>query len=144
MYRTPGMIPPSREGASLGDAVPLVIQFVPGTSLLREAELPQDLPIVQNGPPGTFVVFPQGLHVSLPTDQIVLTESSDTGVRVGFGGMSFTGLKNGCLTFHRVRDLQPEDKLSPDRSRLMLLDPAWITAVVISGTQVWPDGQTST
>ena len=124
--------------------VPLLIQFVPGTTLRRQSELLQGLHIMQNGPPGTFVVFPEGLHVSLPTDQIVVTESTDTGVRVGFGGMSFAGLENGRLTFHRVRDLQPEDRLSPDRSRLMLLDPAWVRAVVAFGTQVWPDSQTTT
>lgn len=48
--------------------LPLLIEFVAGTSLYRERDLAQSLPIVHNGPPGAFVVFPDGLRVSLPTD----------------------------------------------------------------------------
>jgi len=32
------------------------------------------LPIVQNGPPGTAIVFADGTKVPLPTDQIVFAE----------------------------------------------------------------------
>jgi epsilon-lactone hydrolase len=55
----------------------LLIDFVALTSLLREQDRPSTLPIIGNGPPGTFVLFPNGLKVSLPTDQIVFAD--DTG-----------------------------------------------------------------
>src|SRR5688500_13727792 len=46
--------------------VPLLIEFAPHTSLYRERELVSQLPIIRNGPAGTFLVFPGGLRVSLP------------------------------------------------------------------------------
>jgi len=46
--------------------VPLLIEFAPQTSLYRERDLVSHLPIVRNGPAGTFVVFPDGVRVSLP------------------------------------------------------------------------------
>src|SRR3954447_24028547 len=73
--------------------VPLVIVFAPGTSLYREQDLISHLPIVRNGPAGTFVVFPSGVRVSLPTDQVVSADERDGAARVGFGGMRFTGLR---------------------------------------------------
>ena len=57
--------------------VPLLIEFAPETSLYRERDLQSHLPIVQNGPAGTFVVFPSGERVSLPTDQIVFADDKD-------------------------------------------------------------------
>ena len=116
----------------------LLIEFVAPTSLFRETHRASALPIVGNGPPGTFVVFPDGLRVSLPTDQIVFADDSDGHARVGFGGMEFVGLEDGSLTFVRVRELWPEDQLSPARSHTMLLAQHWITAVVVSGHRVWP------
>lgn len=97
------------------------------------------MPIVGNGPPGTFVLFPDGLRVSLPTDQIVSADDAGGCVSVGFGGMAFAGLGGGRLVFQRVRELYSEDRLSPARSHTMLLDPAWVTAVWTDGQQVWPD-----
>jgi hypothetical protein len=41
--------------------VPLVIVFAPGTSLDRERDLISHLPIVRNGPTGTFVAFPSSV-----------------------------------------------------------------------------------
>src|SRR5688572_28512873 len=102
--------------------VPLVIAFVAGTSLLRESDLPQGLPIVRNGPPGTFVIFPEAFRVSLPTDQIVFAEERESGVCVGFGGMKYAGTEAQQLIFHRVRELHAEVQLSPARSRTMRLD----------------------
>src|SRR5262245_15550728 len=52
----------------------LEIEFARGTTILREADRPSHFPILRNGPPGTFVVFPHGLRVSLPTDQIVTSD----------------------------------------------------------------------
>ena len=60
---------------------PLVIEFITPSSLLREANRPSQLPIVGDGRPGTLVVFPHGLRVSLPTDQIVFTDEPGPCVR---------------------------------------------------------------
>ena len=119
--------------------VPLVVYFAAGTSLFREPELISQLPIVRNGPAGTFVIFPDGLRVSLPTDQIVTASKRVGRVRVGFGGMRFTGMKEGRLTFVRVRELRPEEQLSPDRSRIMTLEPSWVSSILVDGCVVWPE-----
>ena len=116
----------------------LLVDFVSPTSLHRESHRPSDLRIVGNGPPGTFVAFPHGLHVSLPTDQIVVAEDADGHARVGFGGMQFVGVEEGHLVFRRVRELVPEDQLSPSRSHTMRLDPCWVAAVSVDGRPVWP------
>jgi hypothetical protein len=117
---------------------PLRIEFAPGTSLYREADLVSQLPIVRNGPAGTFVVFPDGLRVSLPTDQIVFADDRGGRARVGFGGMRFTGMEGGRLTFLRVRELHPEAQLSPARSHVMTLDPSWVSSILVDGDAVWP------
>jgi hypothetical protein len=77
--------------------VPLLIDFAAPTSLLREQHRISTLPIVGNGPPGTFVLFSHGLSVSLPTDQIVFADDTGGHARVGFGGMRFVGLEAGRL-----------------------------------------------
>lgn len=117
---------------------PLIVEFARRTALLREVDRPSMLPIVGNGPPGTFVVFPDGLRVSLPTDQIVSADDSSGFVRVGFGGMAFVGVEGTDLVFARVREVLPESQLSPARSHRMQLDPAWVTAVFEHGRPVWP------
>jgi hypothetical protein len=118
-------------------SVHLLIEFVSGTRLFRESALAQGLPILQNGPPGTFVIFSTGLRVSLPTDQIVYTEDASLGARVAFGGMNFAGVEGGQLVFHRVREIHPEEQLSPARSRTMRLDTPWVRSVAVDGTTVW-------
>jgi hypothetical protein len=118
--------------------VPLRIDFAAPTTLLREQHRPSALPILGNGPPGTFVVFPHGLRVSLPTDQIVFADDSSGHVRVEFGGMEFVGLDEGQLTFIRVRELLPEDQLSPDRSHMMRLEPQWVAAISEDDRHIWP------
>ena len=119
-----------------GFEAPLVVAFAAGSALVREADRRSDLPIHRNGPPGTFVRLGT-TRISLPTDQIV--SASEAGaVVVGFGGMRFTGAKEGQLTFERVRDLWPEHLLSPTRSWRMTLDRAWVSAVRENGRQVWP------
>jgi len=117
--------------------IPLVIEFAPGARIHRERELPSHFPIHRNGPPGTFVVFDR-LHVSLPTDQIVFTDETDGAVKIGFGGFRFDGSRGGALVFSRVRDLLPEDQLSPDRSWTMTLDPLWVAAIDVDGVRAWP------
>jgi hypothetical protein len=120
--------------------IPLLIDFAAPTFLLREPDRPSALPIVGNGPPGTFVLLPNGLRVSLPTDQIVFADDRGGHARVGFGGMRFIGSEEGRLVFVRTRELLPEDQLSPARSHKMLLDPRWVAAISVDGRPVWPDG----
>ena len=118
--------------------IPLLIEFAEPTSILREQNRMSPLPIIGNGPPGTFVLFPNGLRVSLPTDQIVFADDSDGYARVGFGGMRFVGFQDGRLVFVRIRELFPEDQLSPARSHTMRLHPQWVTTISVAGSRVWP------
>jgi uncharacterized damage-inducible protein DinB len=120
--------------------VSLVIDFTAPSSLLRETHRPSQLPIVGNGPPGTFVIFPDGMRVSLPTDQIVSSDDRSGHARVELGGMRFAGVKEGRLAFVRFRELFPEDQLSPARSQTMLLEPQWVADVSMDGDPVWPAG----
>jgi hypothetical protein len=116
----------------------LLIEFARETRLHLEQDRPSHFRIHRNGPPGTFVVFPDGLRVSLPTDQVVLAEDSAEGARVGFGGMSFGGIEGGRLIFHRVRDLLPAEQLSPARSWTMTLEPEWVSSIHVERRRVWP------
>lgn len=120
---------------------PLVIEFVPGTRISRDpafVEFVSTLPIVQNGPSGTSVVFEDGARVPLPTDQIVFADDGDGAAHVGFGGMSFEGTDGGQLIFLRVRDLQPEEFLSPQRGRRMTIEPSMVASITADGRVVWP------
>ena len=117
--------------------IPLLIEFAAGTRIFREPDLARGLPILHNGPPGTFVTFPDGLRVSLPTDQIIYADDTGAGARIGFGGMSFAGIDADRLLFHRVREIHPEDQLSPARSRIMVLSMRWVTSLSIEGHEVW-------
>ena len=123
--------------------IPLLIDFAASTSLLREQHRTSTLLIIGNGPPGTFVLFPNGLRVSLPTDQIVFADDTGGRARVGFGGMRFVGSEDGHLVFVRIRELFPEDQLSPARSHKMLLDPQWVATISVDGLPVWPGGSPS-
>jgi hypothetical protein len=118
--------------------IPLIIDFSEPTSLLKEQDRPSALPIIGNGFAGTFVFFPNGLRVSLPTDQIVFADDGGGHVRVGFGGMRFIGTENARLVFVRERELYPADQLSPARSHTMRLDSAWVTGITVYGSRVWP------
>jgi len=118
-------------------AYPLLIEFVAGTRIVRDPEVVSKLPILHNGPPGTSVVFQDGTEVPLPTDQIVFTEDAGGAANVGFGGMSFEGLDGGDLVFLRVRDLQPEALLSPERGRRMTLEPRMVASIAVDGRVVW-------
>lgn len=117
---------------------PVLVEFIADTQLYREPAVVPKLPIVGNGPPGTFVIFGDGRKVSLPTDQIVFADDVGIGARVGFGGMSFAGIEDGYLVFHRVRELSPEAQLSPERSRRMTLAPHMVATVYVDGREVWP------
>lgn len=123
---------------SAHDGIPLLIEFAAPSSLFRETDRASLLPILGNGPPGTFVLFPDALRVSLPTDQVVFADDSSGRARVGFGGMRFTGMAGGQLVFVRVRELFPEEQLSPARSHTMRLDPAWVSALIVDGRKAWP------
>jgi len=119
------------------DDIPLLIDFTSQSSIVRERNRVSPLRIVGNGPPGTFVHFPNGLRVSLPTDQIVFADDSAGHARVGFGGMQYVGPEAGHLVFVRIRELLPEDQLSPDRSHTMRLDANWVAVVAEYGRPVW-------
>jgi hypothetical protein len=81
--------------------------------------------------------------VSLPTDQIVFADDTDGHARVGFGGMQFVGLEEGRLVFVRIREMLPEDQLSPARSHTMLLDSQRVASVSVDGRLVWTGGSQS-
>ena len=119
---------------------PLLIEFIAKTQIYRDLEVVPKLPIVQNGPPGIFVGFSDGRKVPLPTDQILFDDDTAGGARVGFGGMSFEGLEDGYLVFYRVRDLRPEEELSPQRGRRMTLEPQMVSAIYLDGRKAWPPG----
>jgi hypothetical protein len=125
------------------DEIPLLIDFATPSSIFREHNRISALPIIGNGPPGTFVLFPNGLRVSLPTDQIVFADDTGGHARVGFGGMQFVGSQEGHLVFARIRELLPEDQLSPARSHTMLLDSQRVATVSVDGRRVWPGGSRS-
>ena len=116
----------------------LSVEFAPGTSLYRERDLVSQLPILRNGPAGTFVVFPTGLRVSLPTDQIVSMDDTGGRARVAFGGMHFSGVDDGRLIFVRVQELHPKEQLSPARSHIMALEAPWVSLILVNGRPVWP------
>jgi hypothetical protein len=128
--------------ATAGKDAPVfcTVEFVGGSRLHKEppmlSGLPR-LPILQNGPPGTFVTFADGRRVPLPTDQIVAAEDGTGAASVGFGGMRFDGVEGGLLTFRRVRDLLPEHELSSERGRRMTLEPDMVAAVFMEGRLVW-------
>ena len=117
--------------------IPLLIDFVTPSSIFLEQNRISALPIIGNGPPGTFVIFPNGLRVSLPTDQIVFADDAGGHAKVGFGGMQFVGLEEEHLVFVRIRELLPEDQLSPARSHIMRLDSQRVDAVSVDGHPVW-------
>jgi hypothetical protein len=118
--------------------IPLLIDFATPSSIFREPNRVSTLRIIGNGPPGTFVIFPGRLRVSLPTDQIVFSDDTSGHARVGFGGMQFVGLQEGQLVFERSHEVLPEEQLSPARSHKMFLDPQWVLMVSTDGRQVWP------
>jgi len=122
------------------DDLPLLIDFATPSSIVREQNRISTLRIIGNGPPGTFVLFPNGFRVSLPTDQIVFSDDSGGHARVGFGGMKFVGSEEGHLVFVRIRELLPEDQLSPARSHTMRLDPQRVATVSVEGRAVWRGG----
>jgi hypothetical protein len=113
------------------------VEFVRGSRLDKEPPFVSGLPVVQNGPPGTFVIFADGRRVPLPTDQIVSAEDGSGAARVSFGGMRWGGVEGGLLTFHRVRDVLEEHELSPERGRRMTLAPGMVAAVFMEGRLVW-------
>jgi hypothetical protein len=115
-----------------------VVEFAVGTTIEREPESASTLPIVGNGPPGTWVRFADGTRVPLPTDQIVAVVERDGFAAVSFGGMRFTGIEGSRLTFVRERDVWPAEALSPERRGRMTLERAMVTCVRVGARRVWP------
>jgi hypothetical protein len=122
----------------MGAEASAVVEFIGPSSVMRERERSTALPIVGNGPPGTFVTFPVGFKVSLPTDQIVSADDTAGHAVVVFGGMQYQGERDGDLVFHRVREIQPTDRLSPERSFTMRLKREWVARVMANDAVVWP------
>ena len=125
----------------MNNDLPLQIEFISGTKVLREPEVEGGLPVLKNGPPGTSILFLDGSQVPLPSDQIVEAIDSEGAAVVGFGGMEFTEVKDGCLHFKRVKDLWPEEKLSPERGRKMTLLTSQVQCVSSYGSVLWLSGE---
>jgi hypothetical protein len=106
--------------------VPLLIEFVGNTRIFREPDFTTGLPIIDNGPPGTFIVFDDGRRVSIPTDQIVFSDDTSGGARIGLGGMIFDGEDGEFLVF--LRGL----------GRRMTLEPDMVSVIYANGDEVWP------
>jgi hypothetical protein len=106
--------------------VPLLIEFVGNTRIFREPDFTTGLPIVDNGPPGTFILFDDGRRVSIPTDQVVFSDDTSGAARIGLGGMSFDGEDGGYLVF--LRGL----------GRRMTLEPGMVSMIYVNGGEVWP------
>jgi hypothetical protein len=118
--------------------IPLLVDFAAPSSIVREQTRLSMLPIVGNGPPGTFVHFPDRVRLSLPTDQIVFADDASGHAQVGFGGMQFVGVEGTDLVFIRVRELFAEEQLSPARSHTMRLDMQRVASVSVDGCPAWP------
>jgi hypothetical protein len=119
--------------------IPVVVEFIPGSRITRGKPVERSLPILQNGPPGTYVHFAGGRMVPVPTDQVVLCDDSTGSARVGFGGMRFCGVEEDLLSFRRVQDLLPAEFLSPERGWHMTFELDTVAKVFVLGEQVWPE-----
>src|SRR5687767_7623941 len=111
--------------------VPVVVEFAPGSRLLRQEHV--------SGLPNAVVLMPTGEQVAIPADQLVFDEDIAGAAHVGLGGMSFEGMKDDEFVFWRVRDLVPEEyQTSDDR---LTLAPGLVTRILVQGTQVYPKAQ---
>ena len=81
---------------------PLLIDFVAPTSLLREPNRNISTSGYWKRSARHLCPFPNGLRVSLPTDQIVFADDTRGHAEFGFGGMRFVGSKEGRLVFVRI------------------------------------------
>ena len=129
------MTPKSRPTAAPATPAALVVELVPGTRVVRDAEVVPHLPIVGNGPPGTTIHFADGLMIPLPTGRIVAVDDATAGrgARVSFRDLGFAGLVGGQLLF--VREGAPDPK---ERGTRMTLEPEMVTCVIAAGRLVWP------
>ena len=76
----------SRTADAARVAIPLLIAFAAPSSLVVERDRPSQFPILGNGPPGTFVLFPGRLRVSLPTDRDLHPAEANERERRGIDG----------------------------------------------------------
>lgn len=74
----------------------------------------------------------------LPVDQIVFADDADGAGRVGFGGVCFDGVGDGQVVFRRVREVWPQQRLSPKRGHRMTLELDMVAVVIVEGRVVWP------
>ncbi|OFZ20561.1 MAG: hypothetical protein A2X94_11085 [Bdellovibrionales bacterium GWB1_55_8] len=84
------------------------------------------------------IVLSDGQQILLPADQVVFHEDSNGSARVGLGGMSFEGIQEKQLVFWRVRDLLPDEHLSPQRELRVTLVPETVKSIHVRGNRVWP------
>ena len=86
------------------------------------------------------VTFPDGWRINLPTDLVLAAERLDDRARVRLGGMARSAESDDALSFDRVEDLWPAERLSPERARRMRLDPARVERVWLDGVVMHPRG----
>jgi RimJ/RimL family protein N-acetyltransferase len=115
-----------------------VVAFSAGSRLRRDRPVPTTLPLARRVPPATWVVFPDGRGLGIPTDQIVLSDDASGSARVGFGGMRFDGLDDGWLVLRREREIWPEEMLAPERGRTLRVRASDVTRVIVERRAVWP------
>lgn len=118
----------------------IVVEFTASSRIWREGAAASGLPIVQNGLPGTRVLFGDGREVPLPTDLIVEAADEGGSARVTFGGFRYDGLEDGVLVFRRVADLRPSGELSEERGLRMTLLVDMVAAVWVGGELAFTRG----
>ena len=94
------------------NAYPLLIEFVSDTRITREPEVMSKLPILQNGPPGTSVVFRDGAEVPLRAAR--LRAASAIAGRIGTVGRRVRGLAVAAGDDHRLADGALKVAVDPD------------------------------
>jgi len=116
---------------------PILVEFAAPSRLYREGAAKSSLHIVQNGLPGTRVLFGDGREIPLPTDLIVELGDETGAARVTFGGFRFDGALGELLVFRRVADLLPSEGLSDERGLRMTLPFDSVAALWVGGELAW-------
>jgi hypothetical protein len=51
---------------------------------------------------------------------------------------TLVGCHDGPI-FQRVRELQPVERLSPERGHRITLKAVWVSSILVDGRAAWPD-----
>ena len=97
------------------------------------------LPIVGNGPPGHL--RRRGEHQNLSADRLDRQRRRLAGFcprGIWRDAVRWRGKRT--TMFVRIREMLPEDQLSPARSHTMRLNPEWVSKVWLLGELVWQSG----